>query len=111
MLVPGTVLGSLRVQDTPAARHLLGTAGVRRFVSVLPLRRLVRGPPYPALGTTEGIRRWVYPTWGSTATGPTIIVTRLVLVTRFLTLMTAATLAAADRRAGCAWFAPPPRPL
>jgi predicted acylesterase/phospholipase RssA len=36
----------------------------RAFVSLLPLRRLLRGPPYPALGSSEGIARRVYPHLG-----------------------------------------------
>lgn len=37
---------------------------VRGFASLWPLRRLVKGPPYPALGSSDGIRRKVYPALG-----------------------------------------------
>jgi hypothetical protein len=37
---------------------------VRSFASVWPARRLLAGPPYPALGTSEGIRRRVFPALG-----------------------------------------------
>jgi predicted acylesterase/phospholipase RssA len=37
---------------------------VHRFASLFPLRWLLRGPPYPALGSSEGIRRRVYPHLG-----------------------------------------------
>lgn len=40
------------------------TLNVHRFVSLWPPRRLLRGPPYPALGSSEGIRRRVYPHLG-----------------------------------------------
>ena len=40
------------------------TLAVRGFVSLPPLRRLLRGPPYPALGSSDGIRRRVYPHLG-----------------------------------------------
>ena len=34
------------------------------FASVWPLRRMLAGPPYPALGTSEGIRERVFPALG-----------------------------------------------
>jgi predicted acylesterase/phospholipase RssA len=37
---------------------------VHGFVSLLPLRRLLRAPPYPALGSSEGIRDRVLPHLG-----------------------------------------------
>jgi predicted acylesterase/phospholipase RssA len=37
---------------------------VLSFASVWPLRRLLAGPPYPALGTSEGIRQRVFPALG-----------------------------------------------
>ena len=37
---------------------------VRSFASLWPPRRLLAGPPYPALGTADGIRRKVYPALG-----------------------------------------------
>jgi NTE family protein len=37
---------------------------VRSFASLWPPRRLLAGPPYPALGSSEGIRRRVYPALG-----------------------------------------------
>jgi predicted patatin/cPLA2 family phospholipase len=40
------------------------TLDVRGFVSLPPLRRLLRGPPYPALGSSAGIRERVYPHLG-----------------------------------------------
>ena len=40
------------------------TLDVRDFVSLWPPRRLLRGPPYPALGSSDGIRRRVYPHLG-----------------------------------------------
>lgn len=40
------------------------TLDVRSFASLPPLRRLLRGPPYPALGGSEGIRRRVLPHLG-----------------------------------------------
>jgi predicted patatin/cPLA2 family phospholipase len=40
------------------------TLDVRGFVSLPPLRRLLRGPPYPALGSSDGIRERVYPHLG-----------------------------------------------
>lgn len=40
------------------------TLDVHGFVSLWPPRRLLRGPPYPALGSSEGIRRRVYPHLG-----------------------------------------------
>jgi predicted acylesterase/phospholipase RssA len=40
------------------------TLNVRDFVSLLPVRRLLQGPPYPGFGSSEGIRRRVYPHLG-----------------------------------------------
>jgi predicted acylesterase/phospholipase RssA len=40
------------------------TLNVHGFASLWPLRALLRGPPYPALGSSEGIRRRVYPHLG-----------------------------------------------
>jgi predicted acylesterase/phospholipase RssA len=40
------------------------TLDTRAFVSVWGPGRLLRGPPYPALGTSEGIRRRVFPHLG-----------------------------------------------
>jgi len=40
------------------------TLDARRFVSVPPPGRLLRGPPYPALGSSAGIRTKVYPHLG-----------------------------------------------
>ncbi|MEA2302522.1 MAG: hypothetical protein QOE44_3057 [Solirubrobacteraceae bacterium] len=40
------------------------TLDVRRFVSLPSVGRLLRGPPYPGLGTAAGIRRHVYPHLG-----------------------------------------------
>lgn len=40
------------------------TLNVRGFATLPPLRRLLRGPPYPALGSSEGIRGRVYPHLG-----------------------------------------------
>jgi NTE family protein len=37
---------------------------VRAFASLWPPRRLLAGPPYPALGSSDGIRRRVYPALG-----------------------------------------------
>jgi predicted acylesterase/phospholipase RssA len=37
---------------------------VRAFASLWPPRRLLAGPPYPALGSSAGIRRRVYPALG-----------------------------------------------
>jgi NTE family protein len=37
---------------------------VRAFATPWPVRRLVAGPPYPALGSSEGIRRRVFPALG-----------------------------------------------
>jgi NTE family protein len=37
---------------------------VMSFASVWPLRRLLAGPPYPALGTSTGIRERVFPALG-----------------------------------------------
>lgn len=40
------------------------TLDVRAFASLWPLGVLLRGPPYPALGSSEGIRSRVYPHLG-----------------------------------------------
>jgi predicted acylesterase/phospholipase RssA len=40
------------------------TLDVRGFVSLPPVRRLLQGPPYPALGSSDGIRERVYPHLG-----------------------------------------------
>lgn len=40
------------------------TLDVRRFVSLWPPRRLLGGPPYPALGSSAGIRDHVFPHLG-----------------------------------------------
>jgi hypothetical protein len=37
---------------------------VRAFATPWPARRLLAGPPYPALGSSDGIRRRVYPALG-----------------------------------------------
>ena len=40
------------------------TLDVRGFVSLPSMDQLLRGPPYPALGSSDGIRRRVYPQLG-----------------------------------------------
>jgi predicted acylesterase/phospholipase RssA len=49
---PGEACGRWRAVD------------VRSFATLWPPRRLLAGPPYPALGTSEGIRRRVFPALG-----------------------------------------------
>jgi hypothetical protein len=49
---PGEACGRWRALD------------VRSFVGTWPLRRLLAGPPYPALGTASGIRSRVFPALG-----------------------------------------------
>jgi predicted acylesterase/phospholipase RssA len=49
---PGEACGRWRALD------------VRAFATLWPARRLLAGPPYPALGSSEGIRRRVYPALG-----------------------------------------------
>jgi predicted acylesterase/phospholipase RssA len=51
-VAPGEACGRWRALD------------VRSFVSLWPPRRLLAGPPYPALASAEGIRRRVYPALG-----------------------------------------------
>ena len=51
-VAPGEACGRWRALD------------VRSFASAWPLRRLLAGPPYVALGTSEGIRRRVFPALG-----------------------------------------------
>jgi predicted acylesterase/phospholipase RssA len=58
-------LGMLMSGITPAEMcERWRTLDVRGFASLPPLRRLLRGPPYPALGSSEGIRHRVYPHLG-----------------------------------------------
>jgi hypothetical protein len=40
------------------------TLDPRAFASLSPVRRLLRGPPYPALGSSEGVRIKVFPHLG-----------------------------------------------
>jgi predicted acylesterase/phospholipase RssA len=58
-------LGMLLSGLTPAEMcERWRTLKVRGFATLPPLSRLLRGPPYPALGSSEGIRRRVYPHLG-----------------------------------------------
>jgi predicted acylesterase/phospholipase RssA len=52
-ITPGEACGRWRSLD------------VRSFASMSPLRRVLRGPPYPALGSAEGIRERVFPALGA----------------------------------------------
>jgi predicted acylesterase/phospholipase RssA len=51
-VTPGEACGRWRALD------------VRAFASLLPPRRLLAGPPYPALGSSDGIRESVFPALG-----------------------------------------------
>lgn len=51
-VAPGEACGRWRALD------------VRSFASPWPARRLIAGPPYPALGSADGIRRRVFPALG-----------------------------------------------